>query len=147
MQCRQSRQTVTGLVVNKKVNIRSEYFDGARLMCHSLFSTGKYHIPGNATKITRLHQIEGILNHINQVRTSSDQRDDDVKKHAPLASRILYRKFLFFRTFVSPELPTIICEGPSDEAYLKVAIQQLASKFPSLIDTTISPPKLKVKFF
>ena len=146
MQCRASRQTVTGLVVNKKVNVRDEYFRSTRQMCHSLFATGQYHLPGTTAKISRIYQIEGILNHIDQVRTKSDHRDDSSKKSKPLASRRLYRRFLFFKNFVSPEMPLIICEGPS-EIYLKVAIQQLASKFPNLIDTTISPPKLRVRFF
>jgi hypothetical protein len=48
---------------------------------------------------------------------------------------------------VAVEKPVILCEGPSDEVYLKVAIQQLAHKFPKLIDTTLSPPNLRVKFF
>jgi retron-type reverse transcriptase len=147
MQCRASRQTVTGLVVNKKVNIRDEYFRNARLMCHSLFSTGKYHLPGTNKQISRIHPIEGILNHIDHVRTTSDQRADALKKSSPLASRRLYRRFLYFKTFVAPEMPLILCEGPSDETYLKVAIHQLAAKFPSLIDTLASPPKLKVRFF
>lgn len=147
MQCRANRQTVTGLIVNKKVNIRDEYFRNARLMCHSLFSNGKYHLPGTTTEISRTHQIEGILNHIDQVRTASDQRDELSKKKHPLASRRLYRKFLYFKTFVAAEIPLILCEGPSDEIYLKVAIHQLASKFPRLIDTSVTPPKLKVKFF
>ena len=37
MHCRGNRQMVTGLVVNKKANIRSEYYRKARAMCDSLF--------------------------------------------------------------------------------------------------------------
>jgi RNA-directed DNA polymerase len=47
MQCETSRQLVTGLTVNKKVNIRSEYSRAARAMCNSLFTTGKYHWPSD----------------------------------------------------------------------------------------------------
>lgn len=42
MHCRGSRQLVTGLVVNEKVNIRSDYYRRARAMCDSLFQTGHY---------------------------------------------------------------------------------------------------------
>jgi hypothetical protein len=42
MQCRTSRQLVTGLTVNVKVNIRPEYYLKARAMCNSLFQTGAY---------------------------------------------------------------------------------------------------------
>lgn len=43
MQYRQSRQDVTGLVVNKKVNVREEYAKLARSMAHNLFSTGQFY--------------------------------------------------------------------------------------------------------
>ena len=42
MQIRPSRQTVTSLTVNAKVNIRSDYWRSARSMCHALFTTGVY---------------------------------------------------------------------------------------------------------
>lgn len=42
MQCRTSRQLVTGLTVNVKVNIRPEYYLKARAMCDALFKTGSY---------------------------------------------------------------------------------------------------------
>ncbi len=45
LQLRTSRQTVTGLVVNKKVNISADYYRVVRSMCHSLFRTGHfYHV-------------------------------------------------------------------------------------------------------
>ncbi|RWM39973.1 MAG: RNA-directed DNA polymerase [Mesorhizobium sp.] len=43
MHFRSSRQTVTGLVVNEKVNIRSDYYRRARAMCDTLFQTGQYY--------------------------------------------------------------------------------------------------------
>ncbi len=42
MQYRDSRQDVTGLVVNRKVNIRREYRHSVRAMVHRLFRTGKF---------------------------------------------------------------------------------------------------------
>ena len=42
MHYRDSRQMVTGLVVNEKANIKSEYYRRARAMCDSLFQTGQY---------------------------------------------------------------------------------------------------------
>ena len=39
MQYRDSRQSVTGLTVNRKVNIRNDYYKLARSMCYSLFMT------------------------------------------------------------------------------------------------------------
>jgi len=45
MQYKNSRQVVTGLVVNKVVNTKSEYYRYARSMCHSLFTTGIFTLP------------------------------------------------------------------------------------------------------
>lgn len=45
MQYKISRQLVTGLVVNQKVNTKADYYRVARSMCHSLFRTGQfYHV-------------------------------------------------------------------------------------------------------
>jgi hypothetical protein len=44
MQYRTSRQDVTGLVVNSKVNIRSEYRRRVRAMAQHLFMTGRFDI-------------------------------------------------------------------------------------------------------
>ena len=45
MQYSDSRQVVTGLVVNKVVNTKSEYYRNARVMCNSLFMKGHFHLP------------------------------------------------------------------------------------------------------
>lgn len=45
MQYKDSRQIVTGLVVNKTVNIKSEYYRYARSMCNSLFTKGFFYLP------------------------------------------------------------------------------------------------------
>jgi len=42
MQYRTSRQEVTGLVVNKKINVRTEYRRNARAMVHKLVRTGSF---------------------------------------------------------------------------------------------------------
>ena len=43
MQMRGSRQEVTGLVANAKVNVRKEYYRNIRTMCATLFGTGEYY--------------------------------------------------------------------------------------------------------
>jgi 5S rRNA maturation endonuclease (ribonuclease M5) len=76
---RTSQQTVTGLTVNKVVNIRKGYYKYARAMCHSLFKTGNFVFPASVAnrdlakfnseeiekKILRLH---GILSHIYYIK-------------------------------------------------------------------------------
>lgn len=77
MHCRGSRQMVTGLVVNEKANIRSEYYRKARAMCDSLFQAGQYFktvTPPDDTDdkpkpdlTDSLNPLEGILSHIYDV--------------------------------------------------------------------------------
>ncbi|MFO3797449.1 MAG: reverse transcriptase domain-containing protein, partial [Anaerolineales bacterium] len=80
-----SRQTVTGLTVNEKVNISQAYWRGARSMCHALFQTGTYHrhaaMPGDASiPIMEMHTLRGILAHIRHVKNVSSIKPDPVTK-------------------------------------------------------------------
>ena len=78
MQLECSRQDVTGLVVNKKVNPRAEYRRTARAMTYRLLKSGKFQIKktcldaeGNSV-VTEfdgtLEQLNGILSFIYSVR-------------------------------------------------------------------------------
>jgi len=44
LQYKTTRQIATGLVVNKKVNIKREYYRQTRSMCHSLFQSNEFYI-------------------------------------------------------------------------------------------------------
>jgi RNA-directed DNA polymerase len=73
MQFRMSRQLVTGLTVNAKVNIRPEYYRFARAMCDSFFESGAYYRPTTKDEsITSLGPIGGILAHIHHVKDTID---------------------------------------------------------------------------
>ena len=50
MQYRTSRQEVTGLVVNRKINVRHEYRHNVRAMVHSLFKKGTFELYGAVEK-------------------------------------------------------------------------------------------------
>lgn len=70
MQLRGSRQTVTGLVVNKNVNVRLDYYRNARAMCNEMFHKGTYHLFGQVSKpITSMGKLAGILNHIYHIKS------------------------------------------------------------------------------
>lgn len=141
MSLRQSRQVVTGLVVNDKANINQDYYRAARAMCNALFQTGSYFkpndYPGDATG--NLNSLEGTLSHIYFVKARRD-RDPKVNKraiaagefHPPRAPEGLYRKFLFYKYFAAPRGPLIVTEGVSDVTYLQCAIRALVKKFPLL---------------
>ena len=132
MQLRGSRQETTGLIVNKKVNIRAEYYRTARALCNRLFSTGSYYISDIESPVESLDKIEGILSHIHYIKDSADIRSETDKKKDSLAIRKLYRRFLFYKYFVAIEKPLIVTEGKTDPIYLRPAITKLIDYHPRL---------------
>lgn len=142
MHFRGSRQMVTGLVVNEKVNIRSDYYRRARAMCDSLFQTGKYFTvtqppAGEGEEpvpelIDSLSPLEGILGHIYTVTQSEERRSVQEQRQQPRAIRKLYRRFLFYKYFMALKAPLIVTEGKTDPIYLREAIQSRADSHPVL---------------
>jgi 5S rRNA maturation endonuclease (ribonuclease M5) len=146
MQYRGSRQAVTGLVVNRKVNVRSEYRRKARSLAHNLFKTGSFQhvrtIPdanGVVTPTTvegTLAQLHGILGFIDAVDCHNFEMESKVdprKAKASLRSKEkLYRRFLMFKDFYAAKRPVIVCEGKTDNVYLLHAIRSLAEFYPKL---------------
>ena len=142
MQYRGSRQIATGLVVNKKVNIRNEYYRKARAICHRLFTTGSYFLSEPTETQKNLRKIEGILSFIYQIKDRSDSvskpesnksRKYDLSRPAILE---LYKKFLIYKHFVSLDKPIILTEGKTDQVYLRLAIKRLRKYHPCLGEFT-----------
>jgi RNA-directed DNA polymerase len=146
MQYRGSRQAVTGLVVNRKVNVRTEYRRKTRSLAHELFKTGTFHhvrttrdangvVTPTAVEGT-LEQLHGILGFIDQVDCRNFEREFKVDPHeakAALRSKEkLYRRFLMFKDFYAAKRPVIVCEGKTDNVYLLHAIRSLAAFYPKL---------------
>ncbi|MCK1339786.1 RNA-directed DNA polymerase [Bradyrhizobium sp. 38] len=162
MQVRGSRQTVTGLTVNEKVNIPQSYYKLARAMTNSLLTTGTYKRDGvNDSSVQRL---EGVLNHIyhikeRQIDLAIDAEKNKEKRHAlhaerttqkneyPSAIRLIYFQLVFFKHFIDLAKPLILCEGPTDSVYLKSAIRKQAALHPKLISTKDGKTSLNVHFF
>lgn len=148
MQVRTNRQTVTGLTVNKKVNIRAEYYRSARAMCHSLFTSGEYFRPDEPTRrVTTTNQLEGVLTHIHFVKDSADLRSEVEKKKFETSARSLYQRFLFFKNFVDLDKPLVLCEGKTDIVYLRSAIRSLSAFHPLLAEPDGKSFKYNVRFF
>lgn len=135
VQSRPTRQIVTGLTVNAKVNIPSDYFRTVRAMATSLFRTGMYYnVPEvgladpppqhNQKRIqtSRLAPLEGKLNYIYQVKNNqrSSNRDANDSDGTKQILKV-YRKFLFFKYFINASKPLILTEGPTDRIYLQSA--------------------------
>lgn len=96
MRYKNFRQTVTGLVVNKKINVRKEYYKKARAMTYSLFKKGEYTIPSTISPFDILlcptspkpeksiNRLEGILNYIYYTKNWLDMRREEcIKKIKP----------------------------------------------------------------
>ena len=162
MQIRGSRQTVTGLTVNAKVNVPQPYYKIARAMTHSFLTTGTYKL--NDINDTSAQRLEGILNHIYHIRERQtdlmlDAEPDEEKRkklHAartehkneyPSAIRLVYNQLVFFKHFIDPGKPLVLCEGPTDVVYLKCAIRRLAPAHPSLASIKDGKLSLDVNFF
>jgi len=172
LQHKTSRQVVTGLVVNKKVNIKSEYYRTARSMCHELFNKGQFYFVNTTTSkdnstskvdsqnvesgsvgpssnkktIGSLAQLEGKLSYIYQVKRSHDKQPTQEKKKPTSSIMRLYSKLLFYKHFFALDCPLIICEGKTDIVYLKCALRQLMSEFSALIEKKDNKYMFKIKF-
>lgn len=158
MQYKTNRQVTTGLIINKIVNIKSEYYRKTRAMCHELFKTGQFYInnqiPSNTIENTdenknkqnigTINQLEGILSFIYQVKSPHYICDINGKRLKHSAFIELYRKFLFFKHFFLVEKPLIIVEGKTDIIYLKCALKQLKTEYTELI--TYNKKNKKINF-
>lgn len=149
MQYYDSRQEVTGLVVNRKLNVRSEYRHKVRAMVHHLLTTGKFDFIYKLTDAAgieskqvlpgKLDQLHGMLGFINGVdlynRKLLDQNPFNHPKRATeklSTKETMYLRFLLFKVFFAADKPVIICEGKTDNVYLTHAIRGLANVFPQL---------------
>lgn len=108
MQLYDSRQVTTGLIVNKKVNVKSEYYKTVRSQCHELFKKGSFYHKSDASENEdqtdrengTLDQLEGKLNFIFQIkdpkrpqrRIHNDKNgnpfsNEYIKEHGPFYER------------------------------------------------------------
>lgn len=131
---RDSRQEVTGLIVNKKINVDRRYYKSTRAMANRLFTTGVFEIDGIKASI---NQLEGRFAFINQIERYNNEIDGKPHSCRHLCSREeQYRKFIFYKYFLSNDTPLIITEGKTDIAYLKSALKNLSNNYPNLISVT-----------
>lgn len=151
MQYQGSRQEVTGLIVNSKLNTRFEYRHRARAMVHLLRTTGSYYRTTTLAKegeglVTEKHdgtidQLNGILSFIDSVDVFNKKKDLSAEQRKiPLpyledtdGREKAFRDFLFYKHFFPQSRPLIICEGKTDNVYIKAAINALSDSYPELV--------------
>lgn len=154
MQYCDSRQEVTGLVVNEKINVRSEYRHKLRALTFRLINKGEFDliyksvdILGNIIKnVTPASpaQLQGMLAFVDAVDMA--QRDDAIRqlheshqdgqikyeRYKLVRKENTYRRFLMFNEFFAAPKPIMLCEGPTDRIYIRCAVKRLAPSFSTL---------------
>lgn len=152
MQYRDSRQQVTGLVVNKRVNVGTEYRYLVRAYVAALVKNGKYTVKRRVADAhgklqtvdeegtpAQLHGMLGFIHSVDSVLRT------DIKKHPynypgqqandkkPTGNLAIYRRFLIYTRFYANTVPLIVCEGKTDGVYISNAVHQSKNLFPALV--------------
>lgn len=139
-----SRQEVTGLVVNEKININRQYYKVTRAMSDYLYIHGKFMIDG---KEGNINQLEGRFAFINQLDYYNNKLDKEKHKLWNLNAREKeYQKFLFYKYFFANPNLLIVTEGKTDINYIKAALKKLYKSYPELIEKRNEQYFYKISF-
>jgi RNA-directed DNA polymerase len=139
MQYHDSRQLVTGLVVNRKINTPDEYRRLVRTLVHTYTSTGSFFFKRKGDPAVgpvqelkepgKPEQLRGMIEYI----VYASRRGSVADYTAPLNSpEKLYRRFVLFHDFYSPSEPLVLCEGKTDLVYIAQAARALGADYPQL---------------
>lgn len=132
VQYRDSHQEVTGIVVNKKLNVIRKYYKDTRAMAYNLYKTGEYTIDGE--KKGSIQQLEGRFSYINQFDKYNNKLGLEKHQFEYLNGRErAYSQFLFYKYFFANGKPLIITEGKTDIIYLKAALKKMWKEYPEFI--------------
>lgn len=113
-----NRKQVTGLVVNKKVNIRRTYIRSVRSTIHKML-LGKLEPSGK-----NLQRLIGKISFISMVRKSAF----NYKEGKDTIESKFDKKIIFIKYFLYNKYPTIFTEGKTDIMYLKAALKYFANE-------------------
>jgi len=149
MQYKDSRQVVTGLVVNEKINVDSEYYKRTRAMCWELFKTGTaYKSQGDQKTPLSTAELRGRMAYIYHIkRSDAARRNDSSADIEKSCFHRTYEELLNFLLFFGQSKPTIICEGKTDNVYLKCALRSLGGQYPDLVQGAGSQREYLLQFF
>ncbi|WP_436862931.1 retron Ec67 family RNA-directed DNA polymerase/endonuclease [Staphylococcus caeli] len=132
LQFRKSRQQVTGLVVNEKLNIPRDYYKKTRAMANNLYKNDEFEIDG---KIASRNQLEGRFSFINQLEWYNNKKIKNKKNSYRCLSgkEKEYQRFIFYNYFIKSESLVLITEGKTDSLYIKAALKKYWKKYPKFI--------------
>ncbi len=120
-----SQQSVTGLVVNKKVNTPRKYRDTVRAMVHQLYSEGDFTFNENfkkdkRTQKNKLNCLEGMLTYIRHIDEKTKLKDKAPQKNMPLSkNQQVFKNFVLYRYFFNNDQIAIFGEGKTDKFHLQ----------------------------
>ncbi|EMB7578792.1 RNA-directed DNA polymerase [Escherichia coli] len=150
---RKCRQEVTGLTVNRFVNVDNKYAKKVRAMAHSLFTKGGYTLTDKKTREQRagnINELGGMLSFIDYVDKHNNRLPHTTKTSLNKRENV-YSDFLYYSAFWANPKPTILTEGKTDITYLRVALDSLSANYPNLIGNKTIGNKIVrdygVKFF
>jgi hypothetical protein len=134
------------LIVNKKVNVKREYYRNIRAMCNNLFKNNTFYINTDDENNSNV-QLEGMLNFVYWVKHHYYKRNIQDRNIKTDAIKKLYAKYLFYKHFINIDKPIILTEGKSDIVYLKCALKKLNDHYTDLIEFIDDKYCLKINFF
>lgn len=157
MQYCNSRQEVTGLIVNRRINTRPEYRRLARAMTHRLATTGKFQVTEMKSDASgklvpakvdgSIHHLQGMFGFIDWIDLQSKKAKGTVDGVRTSIEKV-YKRFLIHRDFWASSAPVLLCEGKTDSVYLRGAIRRLATAHPNLVAMNAKgKAEYKVRFF
>lgn len=149
-----SRQEVTAITVNKKLNANREFIKRTRAMADQLYKNNSFKIEG---RVGTLNQLEGRFSFINTMdrwnneseysKLNSNTNKRGKKYLSGLNSREKqYQYFLFYKYFFNPVKPTIVTEGKTDIMHIKAALMKYHNKYPNLIERKEGRFEFKIYF-
>lgn len=146
MQFGNSRQAVTGLVVNEKVNIRRELMKELRAQVDSYVKNGQFHFnradgskqPGTES------QLEGRLAFACSIVLKDGLKPDDERRSTGVVGQA--KRFWLAKNFLRQSKPVVLCEGKTDVVYLRSAIRSLGNKYPDLVTIAPKAADFKIRF-
>lgn len=139
-----SRQEVTGLVVNKKLNVSKNYYKTTRAMANALYKDGSFTINGIDGTID---QLEGRFAFIDRLSKHNNKLDGKKRVFQNLSGREKeYQKFLFYKYFLQNPKTLIVTEGKTDIVYIKSALKNLYNYYPKLITKEGNSFKFNISF-
>ena len=161
---KKDRQEVTGIIVNKRINVQNDYRKYVRAMVHKYITSGNFHIPEpiknrvlnkysrneSPTKI-----LQGMLGYIDHIDLYSEflEKSQYQKfknfiefkkiKNAQISEKGssqegIYKNFLIYDWLYTTKSTVLICEGKTDPIHIKLALSSLSQNFQDLVNLNIA---------